>query len=110
MIKLKALLFTLYFLLFIFYSFYSYAFLDVGLTLTSFKPYLDFQRRIRWFGYFNRPQSTAVFISLSVLLFTLYSLLFNAVKKKKLSLKNVVILAGITAGVLVFSYPAFSPE
>jgi hypothetical protein len=108
--KLSKILITVYCLLFIVYFVYSYAFLDVGLTLTSFVPYLNFQKKMQWFGYFDRPKSTVIFIILTLLLFTIYYLLFTAFKKRRISLKEVLILTGVIAGVLIFSYPAFSHD
>jgi len=108
--KLSKLLLTIYFLLFTLFSIYSYAFLDVGLTLTSFKPYLDFQKKMQWWGYFNRGESTIVFIILAILLFTVYCLLFILFKKRKISLKKIIILAVTICLILVFSYPAFSHD
>lgn len=97
-------------LLVIGYTIYSYAFLDIGLTLTSFTPYLNFQKNMRWFGYFNRPQSTFIFILLSLLLFTVYLLLIISFKHEKIPFKRILLLAVISSGILTFSYPAFSHD
>jgi len=109
-IKTTHLLFTLYSLLFTLFTIYSYAFLDIGLTLTSFEPYLNFQKKMQWFGYFNRPKSTFIFIILAFLLFTIYYLLFNAFKKRETSIRDILILTVIICGVLLFSYPSFSHD
>ncbi|OGD54467.1 hypothetical protein A3J78_01690 [Candidatus Beckwithbacteria bacterium RBG_13_35_6] len=92
------------------FALYSYAFLDVGLTLTSFKIYLKFQETMRHFGNFNRPASTVIFVIISTLLFTIYYLLFKAVKKDKISLNKIIWLGLIIAIILIFSYPAFSHD
>ncbi len=104
------LLLVAYWLLFLIFTVYSYAFLDVGLTLTSFQPYLRLQKKMQWFGYFNRPQSTTVFVILTILLFAVYYLLLVFSKKKKILLKNIVVLAGLISGMLILAYPAFSHD
>lgn len=102
--------FGFYSLGFLAYAIYSYAFLDIGLTLTSFKPYLLLQKKMQWFGYFNRPNSTLIFIIICFFVFSLYYLLFSAVKKIKISLREIIFLAMLICGILVFSYPAFSHD
>lgn len=101
---------TSYWLLAFGFAIYSYAFLDIGLTLTSFEPYLNFQKKMQWFGYFNRPKSTIIFIFISFLLFTFYSLLFIAVKKRKILLKDIIFLAALISGILILAYPSFSHD
>lgn len=106
----EKILFIVYCLLFTSFTIYSYAFLDVGLTLTSWEPYLRLQKQMRWFGYFNRPQSTIIFIILSCLLFIVYYLLLKAFKKEQIKFKSIIFLSVISVGILVFSYPAFSAD
>jgi len=99
--------FALFSLLF---AVYSYSFLDIGLTLTSFQPFLEFQRKMRWFGYFNRPRSTLYFVLISLLTYLFYFLVSKAVKSKKILLKEVIILSLGVGGIFVFAYPAFSHD
>jgi len=106
-LKVK-ILFALYCLLFIFYFLYSYSFLDPNLTLTSFKPYLWMQKEIRWWGFFNKPQSSLLFAVLTPLIFAFYYLICGNFFKKEFKLKQVVLFALVIGMILVFSYPAFS--
>jgi hypothetical protein len=106
--RLNKLLFSFYFLFFILFAVYSYAFLDVGLTLTSWPPYLYLQKQLQYFGYFNRSLSTIIFTILSLLLFTAYYLLFYSLKKEKVSLKTITLFGVLIMGTMVLAYPAFS--
>ena len=108
--KLSTLLPSVFCLLFSVYTIYSYAFLDVGLTLTAIKPFLDFQKKMRYFGNFNRPASTVIFILLSFLLFAVYYFLFTVFKKEKISLKKILLLTVFISGILIPAYPAFSHD
>lgn len=99
-----------YLLLTTVFAVYSYAFLDVGLTLTSFQPYLRLQKKMQWFGYFNRPRSTIVFIVLSLLFFLFYYLLFKYFKQGKIPFKNIIWLSILICPILILSYPAFSHD
>jgi hypothetical protein len=57
---------------------------------------------------YNKSQSAIIFIILSSLLFAFYFLLIRQFKKRLIKIKQVVLLALITSGILIFSYPAFS--
>jgi hypothetical protein len=61
-------------------------------------------------GYFNRPLSTAIFLLLIFILYTLYFILLLLVKEKKIDERKIWLLIGLTIGVLIFSYPAFSHD
>ncbi|GAF80636.1 unnamed protein product, partial [marine sediment metagenome] len=108
--QLSAIFSTVYCLLFTLFSIYSYAFLDIGLTLTSFEPYLNLQKKMQWFGYFNRPKSTIIFIALCFSLYTIYCILYTSLKKVKISLKRVLFLSILISGILIFAYPSFSHD
>lgn len=104
------LLVIVYWLLFSIFTIYSYAFLDLGLTLTSFKPYLILQEQIRSWGYLQRNQSVIIFILLISLFFIVYYLLIRAFIKGKILLKQVLFLSVLICLVLTFAYPAFSHD
>jgi len=110
MVNKAKIFFTFYFLLFTFYFFYSYAFLDHALTLTSFNPYLEMQKRMRLWGYFHRPQSTIIFVVFTLLLLTGYLGLLALFKKSKISFKKIISLSLIISLLLVFAYPSFSHD
>ena len=108
-LKIK-LSYILYLISYILFTIYSYAFLDVGLTLTSFRQYLEFQEKMRWFGYFNRPMSTLIFIFLCSSLYTLYFMLYTFINKAKIPLTKILLAAILISGILILAYPAFSHD
>ncbi len=88
--------------------FYSFTQVDLGLTLTRASFLTNIQRSFQYIGYFNRPVSTYLFVSIVVFMFVLYLTTLHLIKKKAVNLKTtwtLVVLAGVT---LVFSYNAFS--
>lgn len=97
-----------YFIIFLIFAIYSYAFLDINLTLTSWEPYLRLQKRMQWFGYFNKDKSSLIFIFLLSLLYINFFLIIYAIKKRKLTLKKITYFFFFLVPVLVFSYPLFS--
>lgn len=90
--------------------FYSFTQVDLNLTLSQVSLIQDFQKFFIQIGYFNRPLSTAIFLSLVFLLFIFYFLLLWLVKKEKISQHQIWWLIILTSGVLLFSYPAFSHD
>lgn len=88
--------------------FYSFVQVDLGLTLTSHPFWLPYQKAFQEIGYFQRPLSTMLYLTILTGLFASYGLLLFLAMKKLLSVKTVIILALITFCVLVFSYNAFS--
>lgn len=98
----------LYFLVLFFLGIYSYSQIDLNLTLLQTSWFLVFKDQMINLGYFNRPTSTALFISITLILFAFY--LYFVFKAEKISLKILVIgLLGIGALGLL-SYPAFSHD
>jgi hypothetical protein len=61
-------------------------------------------------GYFNRPLSTAIFLIILFLLFTIYYLLLKLVEQKKLSLAGSLWLIIASSIIIFFAYPAFSHD
>ena len=89
---------------------YSFTQIDLGLTLTRLSWWQTIQRNFQLIGYFNRPLSTGFYLGILLLLFVFYVLLLWLAKKDKLLPKNLWWLIGLTALVLLFSYPAFSHD
>lgn len=89
---------------------YSYSQIDLNLTLSSNQFYQNIQKELIYLGYFNRPSSAFIYLILFFLLFTFYFFFFNAVKKEKIKKSQVWCLILSTAGILLFSYPAFSHD
>lgn len=109
--RLKKIFFTTFFLVgFFIFTLYSYAFLDTGLTLTSFKPYLEFQKQARLLGNSFRQFSAFLFLSLSLILYFVYLSLIKLGKKNIFSLKNGLYVFFGVCFILIFAYPAFSHD
>lgn len=87
---------------------YSFTQVDLSLTLSRASIWQDIQRSFQYIGYFNRPLSTYLYISLILLLFNFYFYLLWRSYKKMLSRKAVWAFIIITSGILLFSYNAFS--
>ena len=87
---------------------YSFTQVDLGMTLTQVSIWQSFQKQFQYVGYFNRPLSTLLFISILSAYFLAYIGVLWAVLKKKISSKTMWLAIFVTAGILVFSYPAFS--
>lgn len=101
-------IFAAYLLLILGLFFYSYTQVDLGLTLTRISIWQAIQRSFQYIGYFNRPLSTTIYLSLLFFLFTFYFWFLSLIKKGKLTVKQFWWLVVISAVVLVFSYNAFS--
>jgi len=95
---------TVVFFLFV----YSFTQIDLGLTLTRLSFWHIIQTRFQQIGYFNRPVSTVLFILIIFMLYVLYFVILNQVRKGNLTGKIVWRLIIFTAVILWFSYNAFS--
>jgi len=101
---------VLYLLLLSVFGIYSYSQIDVNLTLFQASGFLNFQHQMTQLGYFNRPISTAIFVSFIVLLSVLYYFFYRQAASDKLSIKKISLLIGGIAVIGLFSYPAFSHD
>lgn len=90
--------------------FYSLTQIDLGLTLTRVSFWQVIQRRFQSIGYFNRPLSTILYLTILLILYTLYFILLLLSKKRRLTSKQLWWLIGLTVVVLLPSYPAFSHD
>lgn len=95
-----------FFLLFV----YSYAHIDLNLTLSSHPTYQALQQQLLYLGYFQRPLSTGVFLSLLFLLFFFYMSTLLLAYKKQISQKAIFLLIGVSVVLLFLAYPAFSHD
>lgn len=89
---------------------YSYSQIDLNLTLLRAPWFLSFQFQMIQLGYFNRSLSTAIFLVLIFLLFSMFYFLYSAAKKERLSKKQIIILLAGISVVGLLSYPAFSHD
>lgn len=95
---MKKTVFFFYSLFLFIFTAFSYAFID---------PNLFYLKEIyTGFAFNNKPIATAIYVFLIILFFIFYFLFLKLVKEKKLPLKNIKILIGITGGILLISYPA----
>lgn len=84
---------------------YSYTQIDLNLTLFQNKIYQFVQNKLINIGYFNRPLSSTIFVSLVIIFSAIYLYLLKAgVDKKTLKILMAISL------VLIFAYPAFSHD
>lgn len=80
------------------FTVFSYAFIDPNLSYLK-NIYFDFT-------FSNRMLTTVFYVSSILVFFIFYSIFIWLGVKKKLNFKNVVVLLGVTIGILFFSYPA----
>lgn len=85
---------------------FSYTQVDLNLTLSRSSTVQTIEKAFQYIGYYQRPWSTVIYVSILTLLFTLYSMLLSAVKKNVLKERDVwQIIIAVTV-IIVFSYPA----
>lgn len=87
---------------------YSFTQVDLSLTLSQVSIWQGIQKSFQYIGYFNRPLSTALFLALIFLMFVLYILTLNLVKRKIFSMKQIWVIVVSLTVILFFSYNAFS--
>jgi hypothetical protein len=105
----KITLITLFWLVILFGLFlYSFTQIDLGLTLTRVSFWQSIQKNFQAIGYFQRPLSTYLYLSILFLLFIFYFIVFYLVRKNKLSARQIWILILLATGVLWLSFNAFS--
>lgn len=89
---------------------YSYSQIDLNLTLSSNAFYQNIQQQLITLGYFKRPVSTAIFLTLLLILFSLQVFFIRQARLGKLKALTVGKLAVASAAILLFAYPAFSHD
>src|SRR3989344_5808063 len=77
--------------------FYSYTQVDLNLTLSKISLAFAFQNYFQYIGYFQRPLSTVLFVSIITLLFICYGIFVWLAAHNKLTKKKVFIVAIGTA-------------
>lgn len=87
---------------------YSFVQVDLGLTLNRASIVQTIQKSFQYVGYFNRPLSTYLFISVVLFLFTIYCFTMYGVYRKWLSGKIIWTIIFFASAILLFSYNAFS--
>jgi len=90
------------------YVLYSYTQIDLGLSISSSGFVASIQRQFQEIGYFNRPVSTVLFISILVSLFILYGFVLFASYRKQLRMRDFWICIGVISIITLVAYPALS--
>lgn len=87
---------------------YSYTQIDLALTLSRAGLVQLLQRQFQYVGFFNRPLSTGIYLSLLLWWFILYGLAVVAAARQWIGRRQVWYLIAVMSGGLLLSYPAFS--
>jgi hypothetical protein len=103
--KITVLLYTLVILGLFLYSFTQ---IDLSLTFSRIEVLRNTVSIFQHIGYFERPLSAYIYISIVVLLFIFYCIFLRLAFKKKISKLFVWVTIIMTTVLLVFSYNAFS--
>ena len=92
------------------FAVYSYSQIDLNLTLSANEFYQSIQNSLIRLGYFNRPVSTVIYLSLvfSLSVIYLYFLKYGESFKKLKKLFIILIAVNILIGLI--SYPAYSHD
>lgn len=90
--------------------FYSFTQIDLSLTFANFPLLHSIEMGFKQIGYFNRPLSTLIYILIisAMMLYFIYFLRLSL--QKKLKIKFVWTIIGISSILLAFSYVAFSHD
>lgn len=95
---MKKFIYISYFVFLSLFTIFSYAFVDPNLSYLE-NLYSDF-------AFSNRLLTTAFYVSAILVFFIFYGIFIYLGMRKKINLKEVFMLLGITVGILFFSYPA----
>ena len=87
---------------------YSFTQVDLSLTLSRASIFQLVEKQLQYLGFYQRPVSAIIFISISTILFICYLFLLYFAKKGILKIKQISVLIIITLILLTFSYNAFS--
>lgn len=87
---------------------YSFTQIDLSLTFSKIEFLRNLVTSFQHIGYFERPLSTYIYIALIILLFIFYGIFLKLAHKKKITTKFTWTILLCTAGLLTFSYNAFS--
>ncbi len=105
---MKYFLFLGYLLASCFLFLYSFTQVDLGLTLTQISIWQKLQTFFQHIGYFDRPFSTHLYISLIIIFYTLYFLTLFLVKRNVLKRSDIWKIISLVSLILALSYNAFS--
>ncbi len=104
----EKLLFFLYLISSLGLFLYSYTQIDLGLVITRVSWLYAIEKKFQYIGYFNRPFSALLFVSLTIIFTFLYFYLWRLSHQKKIKSSTVWSIIGVVTIILTFSYNAFS--
>lgn len=87
---------------------YSYTQVDLNLTLSELSIWQVIQKSFQQIGWFARPLSTAIYITLLLLLSIFYIFILKLVQKNNITIRQFWQLVIPVSVILLFSYNAFS--
>lgn len=87
---------------------YTFTQIDLSLAFSGNPVLQSLQKSFQYVGYFNRPLSAQLFLGIIILLTVFYIRILDLIRKKKLKLKQVILLIGIVIVFLTLTYNAFS--
>ncbi len=102
------LLISFYTFLLVVAAIYSYGFVDPNLVLLVHPLFQNFHNALTDLVFHSRLFSTLIFISIISLFSIFYGLFIWRGINKKLKMRDLRWLIGLTVGILLLSYPAFS--
>lgn len=85
---------------------YSYTQVDLNLTLSRVSIWQTIQKAFQYVGFFQRPWSTALYLSILAVFYILYGVLLKVINK--VNKRQLWLLILMVTVILVWSYPAFS--
>lgn len=105
---LKKLLFPAWILVALITLTYSFTQVDLSLTFSKTSLWQLIQRALQYFGYFERPLSTYLFVAIIIFLTALYAASLKFVVDDKTKRRNVWTIIIVVGAILFLSYNAFS--
>ena len=110
MSKLEKFLFGSNIILYFLLTIFSYAYTDLNLTLSQNPLVLQFISNMQQMGYFNRPQSSLIYILFIVFAFTLFLCNLGLFLKNKIGLTYLKYSSISNVIILIFAYPFLSSD
>ena len=87
---------------------YSFTQIDLSLTFSRIAFLRNLIKSFQYIGYFNRPLSTVIYLTLVLIMHGFYFFFLFQASKKKLNKQKAWVLIVTTTILLLFSYNAFS--
>lgn len=87
---------------------YSYTQVDLNLTLSQVSVWQDIQKIFQYIGYYKRPLSTGIYVSLIGIFYALYAVVIHMCHKRRMERVTLWRIIFLISAFLVLSYPAFS--